>query len=114
MRARGDGALRLYTRLLPPRSLACLQLAEPCACAASQFGGFMYVLGSPGSTVNVTIIDSTITTCSAVAQTTLAVSARHATQQGEGSRVLGRDKGDSGVCIRLVRWDEGIVQAACE
>ena len=74
----------------------------------------MYVLGSLSSTVNVAIVDSIIDTCSVVAQTALAVSARHAAQQGEGSRVLGRDKGDSGVCIRLVRWDEGIVQAACE
>ena len=73
----------------------------------------MYVLGSPGSTVNVTIIDSTITTCSAVAQTTLAVSARHAAQQGEGSRVLGGDRGDS-TAARACAFDWwGGARASC-
>ena len=74
----------------------------------------MYVLGSPGSTVNVTIIDSTITACSAVAQTTLAVSAWHAAQQGEGSRVLGGDRGDSTAARACAFdwWGENSVRTA--
>ena len=62
-------------------SLACPQLAEPRACAASQLGGVLSVYGNADSAITVTISNGVITNCSAVARR-YAVRARHAAQQG--------------------------------
>ena len=69
----------------------------------------MYVLGSPSSSVNVTIIDCTIATCSAVAQIALAVSVWHAAQQAGAGERNGIRARHERVHVR-VRWGEGIVQ----
>ena len=71
----------------PPHQRACL--AEPRACAASQWGGVMSVGGS--STITVTISGGAISGCSAVAGRNGAVRARHAAQRGPS--LEGREAG---------------------
>ena len=67
-------------------SLACPQLAEPRACAASQLGGVLYVRGDADSTITVTISNGVITSCSAVAGADFTVRARHLAQRGPSFR----------------------------
>ena len=58
------------------------QLAEPRVCAASQYGGAMFVYGNDDSALTMTISDVTITGCSAEAGGDGGVRARHAAQWG--------------------------------
>ena len=59
-----------------------MQLAEPRACAASQVGGVMCVIGHDDSAITATISDGAISGCSAVAGGDVGVRARHVAQRG--------------------------------
>ena len=95
-------------------SLACPQLAEPRACAASQNGGVLYMKGDADSAIAVTISNGVITNCSAVAEG-YAVRARHAAQRrpslgGAGGRQAWgvRVACGVGVRMRLARQGRGM------
>ena len=84
-------------------SLACPQLAEPRACAASQYGGVLYVRGEDDSAIAVTISNGVIINCSAVAGGGYGVRARHAAQRGPSLGVLGEGRRVAYVWLRRGR-----------
>ena len=82
MYARVAVGTSLWVSAAATPSLTCPQLAKPRACAASQFGGVLYVDGTADSAITVTISNGVITSCSAVAGGDAVVRARHAAQRG--------------------------------
>ena len=70
-----------------------MQLAEPRAYSASQWGGVMLVEGYDSCIITATISNGAISGCSAVAGGNMAVRARHAAQRGPS---LGGERGGAG------------------